>query len=242
MNTPRAKMLHYMKSLKEQVGYVSLKTKYMERQARNFPSLLGFDTDIISRMDENLNGELEDIVPVNPIEEKDKHIAALEKKVETLIAKETKDLDQEKNSHQTSLKKLSFTQKATEQRLLDSISNPEGFHADPVLIGVFSATLDEQEVYCDDMENPNSGRSRKDNFLKSMEEKIDHTNADKKERFLLIKKQILEKVKTTQHSKIRSRSGSRSTSSKRELSLDSANLEQGKSPVRQKVTGIPVKK
>ena len=141
------------------------------------------------------------IVPVNPIEEKDKHIDALEKKVETLIAKETeithlkevltnstKDLDQEKNSHQTSLKKQSFTQKATEKRLLDSISNPEGFHTDPVLSGVFSATLDEQEVDCDDMENPNSGRSRKDNFLKSMEEKIDHTNAEQKERFLLIKK------------------------------------------------------
>ena len=49
-------MMHYMQSLKEKVGYVSLKTKYMERQARNFPSLPGFDTDIISRMDENLDG------------------------------------------------------------------------------------------------------------------------------------------------------------------------------------------
>ena len=105
-----------------------------------------------------------------------------------VLTNSTKDLDQEKNSHQTSLKKQSFTQKATEKRLLDSISNPEGFHTDPVLSGVFSATLDEQEVDCDDMENPNSGRSRKDNFLKSMEEKIDHTNAEQKERFLLIKK------------------------------------------------------
>ena len=40
LKTPRAKMAIYMQSLRTQVGYVSLKTKYMEQQARSFPSLL----------------------------------------------------------------------------------------------------------------------------------------------------------------------------------------------------------
>ena len=71
MGTPRAKMLNYMLSLKAQLGYVSLKTKHMERQARHFPSLPGFDTDISSSMDENGDEESLDIVAINPIEEKE---------------------------------------------------------------------------------------------------------------------------------------------------------------------------
>ena len=89
MGTPRAKMLNYMLSLKAQLGYVSLKTKHMERQARHFPSLPGFDTDISSSMDENGDEESLDIVAINPIEEKEKKFAALEKKVEMLKTKDS---------------------------------------------------------------------------------------------------------------------------------------------------------
>ena len=88
MNTPRAKMYHYMESLKTQVGYVSLKTKFVEKQARNYPALPGFDTDIRSNMEENGESEIQEIVPSNPIEEKDKKIAVLEKYIETLKIKE----------------------------------------------------------------------------------------------------------------------------------------------------------
>ena len=41
MKTPRAKMFTYMQSLRAKVGYVSLKTRYNEIQAKNFPSLFG---------------------------------------------------------------------------------------------------------------------------------------------------------------------------------------------------------
>ena len=81
-------MYHYMESLKAQAGYVSLKTKFMEKQARNFPALPGFDTDIRSNMEENGESEFQEIVPSNPIEEKDKKIAVLEKYIETLKIKE----------------------------------------------------------------------------------------------------------------------------------------------------------
>ena len=92
MNTPRAKMLQYMQSLYSQVGYVSLKTKYMEKQARNFPSLPGFDTEISSNMEENSESDNLEIVPCNPIEEKDKQIAALENSIETWKTKEIENI------------------------------------------------------------------------------------------------------------------------------------------------------
>ena len=185
-------MQHYMQSLrsKPQVGYVSLKTRYMEHQARSFPSLPGFDTDISSNMEENMDGDSENVVSVDSTEDKDKQIAALEKTVEVMktkdaeiihlkeaVLKSTSELKAVRNEHQISLRKLAFTQKATEKRILDSIANPEGFHADPVLIGLYSATLDEDEFDFDDKpgsEDQASDRnSRKDMFLKSMEEKID---------------------------------------------------------------------
>ena len=87
-------------------------------------------------------------------------------------------------------------------------------------------------------------RSRRDTFLKSMEEKLDPGNSEQKERFLLIKNQILEKVKTTHHSRARSRSGSvsnRSLSSKRDLSSESKEMESGKTPVRPRISSIPLK-
>ena len=58
----------------------------MEKMAKNFPSLPGFDSDIPSSMDDDNN--IEDVVPINPIEEKDKKITALEKQLEKLESKE----------------------------------------------------------------------------------------------------------------------------------------------------------
>ena len=69
-------------------GYVSLKPKYLKLQAKNYPSLPGFDSDISSNMEE-IEGDGEGIVPVNPIEEKDKQIAELERKIGELQPKET---------------------------------------------------------------------------------------------------------------------------------------------------------
>ena len=253
MGTPRAKMYQYMEGLKSQVGYVSLKTKYVEQQARNFPSLPGFDTDIRSNMDEDL-GE-DNLVPMNPIEEKDKQIAALEKKVECLKTKdeemnmlrealcksvaETKIL---KTENRTSLRKINFTKTVTEQRLLESISDQTtSFQTDPVLIGLYSATLDEDEYNFEEPtedDSPDSAnRSRRDAFLKSIEEKVDLKDSEQKERFKTIKNQVLEKVKATQASRARSRSGSRG--SKRDRSSDSQ--VSGKSSVRPRTSGIPVK-
>ena len=184
-----------------------------------------------------------DILPENPVEVKDKQIAMLEKEIEELkqMQKENKclkeDLAQSKLELSTSQKKISFTQKATENRILECISDPTGFHDDPLLIGVYSATLDEKSFkFNKDDIQANSSRSRKDAFLKSIEDKLDPKNSEQIERLNIIKNQILEKVKVTQESRARSRSGS--VGLKIELSSDTlAGLVS--SPVRQKMSGIP---
>ena len=251
MNEPRAKMHLYMQGLRTHAGYVSLKTMYMEHQAKNYPSLPGFDSDITSNMEE-VEGDGEGIVPVNPIEEKDNQIAELEKRVGELEPKETEisqlkeALAKSKLDLNTSLKKLDFTQKATEKRILESIGDSGGFIADPVLIGVYSATLDERDFeFSNDgqAKSDGGGRSRKGAFLKSMEDKLDPKNSEHVERFKIIKNQILEKVKHTQISRSRSRSWSRGSGSlKRELSGESLSSVPGNSPVRPRTSGIPQKK
>ena len=259
MNTPRAKIFHYMESLKTQVGYMSLKSKHVEKQARNFPSLPGFDTDISSNMEEH---DLQDIVPMNPIEEKDRKIAALEKNIDTWKSKETEniqlrealtksvaELKTVKSDHRTSLRRISFTKKVTEQKLLDSISNQDGFDADPTLIGVYSATLDEDDFDFEDGNNlkvdaGQEDRSRKGAFLKGMEEKLEPGNKEHKERFLDLKNKILENVKAAKHSRERSRSGSvasRGGSLKRELSSESLRSSGRCSPASRPRTLLPVK-
>ena len=237
-------MAHYMQSLRTHVRYVSLKVQFTEMQARNFPSLPGFDTDITPSMEEDLEGE-EHLVPSDSIEEKDRKIAALEKNVEILKTKEAevlnlkKDLTKSNLEHKIAMKKITFTQKATEQRLFDCISDPGDFISDPVLIGVYSATLDENEFEFGepkDDEKPETSmrRSRKDHFLEALEERIDPKNNDHRERFKEIKNKILEKVKAQQVS----RSRSRSKSNKRSLSPSSKLHEAENSPVRPR-TQVP---
>ena len=151
------------------------------------------------------------------------------------------ELKVSKVNFSTSQKKLDFTKKATEQRLVDSIKNPEGFRADPVLIGVYSATLDENEIDFAESDPAKEPRSRKDIFLE-MKEKLDPNNTEHNDRFLEVTNMILEKVKTTKHSRIRSESGHRlrSESSKRDRSKEDLLHDRPSSRPRQQ-SGLPIK-
>ena len=46
-----------------------------------------------------------------------------------------------KEKFNLSSRKLIYTRNATEQKIVESISNPDGFRDDPHLISVYSATL-----------------------------------------------------------------------------------------------------
>ena len=72
LGTSRTTMSTYMEFVKVKTGYRSLKAKYFEQ----YPSPGGAGNFGISDMVEipANNGEEDDIVPLNPIEEKDKQI------------------------------------------------------------------------------------------------------------------------------------------------------------------------
>ena len=247
MRTPRGKMNLYMNSLKIRVGYSSLKAKHLDLQSRNFPSLKGSATG--SNMEED-SEEVDPLYPTNPIEEKDRQIATLQvemaalnakaadtKKLEESLANASAELAAAKKDCQISRKKLEFTQKATEQSLIEGITNPEGFRPDEILIGVYSATLDEDQISFEekDEEEPET-RSRKDLFL-SMKSKLNMENQTESDRFKEVTNLILEKVKHTQHSRLRSRSISGGL--KRSRSKEGDGHER--SSTRPRTSAIPVK-
>ena len=127
-------------------------------------------------------------------------------------------------------KKLSFTRRATEQKIIDNISNEDFYREDPHLVCVLSATLDEEEFDLvgntedikdepiDDLKLTH--RSRKDQFMSSIENKVDKSSATQQERLLYVKNQVLDKIKSTKLKNIRRRHDSVSSSvgSKRGLS------------------------
>ena len=217
LKTPRAKLANYIQHLKIKLGYTSLKTRYLENLAKHFPSLNRAE-NLENQIEDKLEND-DDIIPMNPIELKDKEIASLTVNLEKSIAKElalnnlkedlkktTAELNLMKKNFNTSQQKLSFARKATETLLVENIANPDGYREEPALVGVFSATFNEDDF---DIDEENSEiRSRKGPFLQSMEEKLDLTSSDQKERYMEVKNQILEKIKTTKVSRIRSRSGS----------------------------------
>ena len=242
-------MIQYMNSLKIKVGYSSMKTKFLELHARNFPSLQGSD-NITANMEES--EDIENLFPSNPIEEKDKEIAKLKKEVSNLaevptelaalketLTKVSAQLKIAKQDVQISRKKLEFAQKATEEKLIEDITNPEGYRADNIMIGVYSATLDEDQFNFDETQQDTVNRkSRKDLFL-SMQKKLDLDNPKHSERFSEVKNLILEKVKTTKNSRLRSRSISSQGSAKRYRSKEECGNER--SSTRPKTTNIPIK-
>ena len=161
MKTPRTKMSTYMESLKHKVGYMSLKMIYADFQTRNFPSLQGQGTNTRKfTMEENITSlDDDEILPTNPIEEKNKKITELEKVLEdqkkelnevdnlkSSLAQSKAELSTVKQDYNLSMKKLHYTKNATEQKIVESISNPEFFREDPHLISVYTTTLNIEDL------------------------------------------------------------------------------------------------
>ena len=211
--TPRSKMSTYMKHLRSSVGYVSLKIKHTEKQARMFPSLIGLpgeksseqEVDGVWAMKEDDSRTCEIL---NPIEERDKTILEQTQQIEQLTVFRNKselleiELEKFKAENQKFQKKLTFTRKATEERICENISNKTSYRDDPLLVAVLSATLNEDEIDTEFEENVNNGVadhiSRKEQFLlNSLDSKIDGKDDIQKERLSHLKMQVIEKLRTT---------------------------------------------
>ena len=90
-----------------------------------------------------------------------------------------------KSNQKVSKKKLEFIKNATEQILVDSIISDGYKGADNIIIGAYSATLDEDEIEIDEA-GTGSPRSRKDIFL-SMKSKLNLENEEQSYRFNEVK-------------------------------------------------------
>ena len=214
MNTPRAKMSVYMESVRIQDNYVSLKTKYLEQQARSFPSLSKDkpDEDHVNQSDQidNQDRDLQedpDVLPISPLEEKDALITEMKKKMEDLNEqiktmnemRETLTKVKAENNHikKTSkqlTQKLNLTRKTSELKLAEIISTGVTMESDsPHLVTAFSATLCEDDFELD-VENDQI-KPRNESFLKNIEQNCDLTDAGQKERFGQIRNQVLDRFK-----------------------------------------------
>ena len=165
------------------------------------------------------------VFPVNPIQEKDTKITALEKQIAELkaeaseipalkegLTKVTSELKVMKSNSRSSQRRLSFARNVTEQRMVELITDDSPFK-DPHLASVYSATLNEDDFEID--EDTDQVKPMSDNFLKKVEENCDLNDKQQNEKLTTLKNQILEKVKVTKSRRDRSRSVSSNRSTKR---------------------------
>ena len=202
MGSARTTMSTYMEYIKIKHGYSSLKSKYYEQ----FPNLGGAGNFGLSDMSE-ITDEDGEIVPMNPIVEKDRQIADLKKALEECkrevlevnvikesLVKTKHELQISKKMSAESQKKIDIAKKVTEKRMssciLDKSSQP-GIQEE--LVNLYSSLADDETFnIVDDKIVP------AEDFLKDVEEKVMERgdNTEERRELELVKNKILEKVKS----------------------------------------------
>ena len=163
-----------MQSLRDKLGYVSMKIKYNERQTQMFPSMLGLPGEMSSeqelkgvwQMNENL--DTADHPILTPIEEKDKIITEQNSKLKILLENHEElpklkaAMEKVESENNVLKKKISFTRRATEKKILENIGN-EHYMEDPHLVCVLSATIDENDFdFVEAEDNPSTNDEEKE--------------------------------------------------------------------------------
>ena len=178
---------------------------------------------------------------LTPLEQKDKIISEQNAKIKSLIDQQIvlpslqESLAKVAAENNVLKRKLSFTRRATEQKILDNISNVEFYKEDPHLVLILSATLEEEfELLQEDETEPADSklvhRSRKDKFLSSIEDKVDKENTLQSERLDHIKTQVVDRIRSTKIKRLMARTDSANSSvGKRRLSFHD---EEGRAPSR----------
>ena len=199
LKTSRTTLAAYMEMIKHKHGYRSLKEKYYEL----FPTPGGAGNFGISGIVERTE-EDEDVVPMNPVEEKDKQIADLKDALED-SRKEVQDITALKESllkakHELnsvtitssiSKNKIEFARKVTEQRMTESLSDPSWTpdrEDDLAIVSLYSTLVDEEKFNLE-----NDTITPHDGFLKNVEEKLVARGENPAEmlHFLEVKNKIL---------------------------------------------------
>ena len=223
------KMPVYMEFVKINHGYRSLKARYFEQ----FPTLGGTGTSGLNDMSENGgDGDDDEILPINPLVEKDLEISNLKKALEQCrkevsestvlqeqLAKTKSELKNSQRASSLARNKIEFARKVTEQRMSNSISG-SGFAGgdEEELVTLYSTLVDEDsfELGEDDLITP------KAEFLKVVEEKLQLRGSIQGETDKLeaVKNKILEKVKERKSERRSRRDSVSSNSSKKRENSD----------------------
>ena len=194
LGTPRAKMTEYMAELKRTIGYESLKSQYLKQ----YPSLM---TEKSNNMEDLEEAENEDVLPNNPIEQRDARIAELEKNVVEMndmkenVLKMKAELKIAVKAANIANAKVKFARNVTEERLKECLPDPsfEDEHS-KVIVALMSSLLDEASF---EIDPETDSLKPKENFLKGIEDSLDIYNKDQaiKQRLEGVKNKLLDKVK-----------------------------------------------
>ena len=170
----RTTMAAYMQVVKHKHGYRSLKEKYYE----HYPYLGGDRNFGMSDMVESTEG-MEEVVPINPIEEKDSQIAELMKALEDTkknlsdmnAVKETLyktrfELRTAQRASSLAKNKLEFARRVTEQRMSHCLSDATTDMEDE-LVALYYTLVDEDNFLLED-----DTLAPKDDMLKNVDDKI----------------------------------------------------------------------
>ena len=213
-------MSSYMAALKVSTGYESLKVKYMRQLARNYPNLQGepeLDKTLPGDMDRDIvecDDEVEvsmAILPINPIIEKDKQIADLEKTLLSLREKVAtipdlvKGLEEAKAENKRILnaskqvgRRLSVTRKANEQKMVSLIRTGSNWTEDSAHMACsHAATMNDDDYELDSVTDEVKPNNKRVDFMKKVEDHLDMTDKLQEERLTEMKRMIMEQMKKT---------------------------------------------
>ena len=223
-------MKEYMQQVRTKTGYVSLKIKEAEAEARRFPSINSGNQENIgmgSMEEEQLDSNNEPIVFRNPVEEKDlviqekeKRISHLEKviqdqekaasRVQSKATAAENSLSALKSKSKDLMEHITRSKAIVEMKLIEKIRE-ESF--DPTVgkeeIG-FEVTTLATLLLDEEIENMND-QDKKRNFFIKMKDKLSTDNKAEMEKFEKVKKLVLDR-----HGSLKQNRGRRLSVSKRQ--------------------------
>ena len=204
LGTHKTRMDVYMQGLKDKHGYSSLKQKYYEQN----PIPGGAGNFGIEERADCINEEDGGVIPMNPIEQKDQQLAALQKAlkdsrkevqdittVREALVKTKNELKFAKRSSSLARSKIDFAKKVTEQRMAFCLSQSSPESAlDDEIISLYSSLLDEESFSMEGNEILPG-----EDFLKVVEDKV--VSSPEMEKLKVVRNKILEKVKQNKENK-----------------------------------------
>ena len=234
-------MKEYMEQVRTKTGYVSLKRREAEAEARNFPSLYPENQKEMSSMEEELDNNEDAIVFRNPVEQKDleiqekmKQIGKLEKiiqdqeiavtKAKEKMATVENNLSSSRNKSNVLTQHLSRSKAVVELKLVEKIKEDD---FDPSTgkeeIGFEVTTL--ATLLLDDEVGEITEQEKKKNFFIKMKDKLDNNDQAQMNKLEEVKKLVMDR-----HTSLRQQRGRRLSLTKRPRSGSEDGERSGSRP------------